>query len=134
MTVFLIVRGPSQFWMAPPSTSLASVDRPEADPTLLSLSVVFTIVSVPQLSIPPPPACANGRLPLTQVMVMSGGQGMPESIALVGAARLPVMMLCEMVTVAPPVIGRVWRDLQPAAESEHVLCADGEVSILGWIG
>jgi len=36
-----------------------------------------------------------------QVMVMSGGQGMPESIAVNGAARLPVTTLFAIVTVAP---------------------------------
>jgi hypothetical protein len=36
-----------------------------------------------------------------QVIVMSGGQGTPESIAVVGSALLPVMTLFAIVTVAP---------------------------------
>ena len=61
MTEPLIVSGPSRLMIAPPSASLASVDSPEAEPTRLLLMVVFASVSVPQLSIPPPPANANGQ-------------------------------------------------------------------------
>src|SRR5437667_12854274 len=36
-----------------------------------------------------------------QVIVMSGGQGSPESMAVVGATLLPVITLFAIVTVAP---------------------------------
>src|SRR5919204_3419972 len=61
-----IVSGPSRFMIAPPSTSLASVESPEAEPMRLLLTVVFASVSVPQLSIPPPKAPANGQKPVGQ--------------------------------------------------------------------
>ena len=80
--------------IAPPTASLASVDSPDAEPTRLLLTVVFASVSVPQLSIPPPPANANGQGPL--------GQGGPKGAVSLGATRLPVMTLFAIVTVAPP--------------------------------
>src|SRR5512133_1718029 len=89
-----IVRGPRKLVIAPPSASLASVDRPDAEPTKLSLTVVLRSVSVPQLSIPPPPANANGQGP--------PGQGGPNGAVPLGATRLPVMTLFAIVTVAPP--------------------------------
>ena len=90
----LIVSGPRLFEIAPPTASLASVDSPEAEPTRLLLIVVCASVSVPQLSIPPPPANANGQGPL--------GQGGPKGAVSLGATRLPVMTLFAIVTVAPP--------------------------------
>src|SRR5438445_13112491 len=82
--------------MPAPSASLAT-----EPPTWLLLTVVLTSVVCPNVLIPPPAACANGRWPLMQVIVMSGGHGSPESIAVVGATRLPVMTLFVIVTVAP---------------------------------
>jgi hypothetical protein len=35
---------------------MASVDKPDAEPTRLQLIVVLATVSVPQLSMPPPPS------------------------------------------------------------------------------
>src|SRR5262245_37144811 len=90
----MIVSGPSRLVIAPPTTSLASGDSPVAEPTRLSLTVVFVNVSVPQLSIPPPPANAYGQGP--------PGQGGPNGAVSLGATRLPVMMLFVIVTVAPP--------------------------------
>src|SRR6266511_3937815 len=95
MMLLLIVSGPSQFWIAPAWASLASADRPDAVPTRLLLIVAPSSVSVPQLSIPPPAASANGHGPL--------GQGGPKGRVAVGATRLPVMTLSVIVTVAPPV-------------------------------
>src|SRR5215213_11148070 len=68
-----------QLRMPPPTALLAS--RP---PTRLLVTLVFVRVSVPQLSTPPPAAKAN-----------------PEESAREGAARLPVMTLFLMVTLAP---------------------------------
>src|SRR3954452_17966949 len=94
MTEPSILSGPRKLVIAPPAASLASVDSPDAEPTRLSLTVVFTSVSVPQLSIPPPPANANGQGP--------PGQGVPKGAAAVGATRFPVMTLFAIVTAAPP--------------------------------
>src|SRR5262245_41795002 len=94
MTEPLIASGP-KLVIAPPSASLAIVDRPEAEPMRLLLTVVFDSVSVPQLSIPPPPAKANGQgLP-------PGQSASPGTVSL-GATRLPLMTLFAIVTVAPP--------------------------------
>src|SRR5437868_122851 len=94
MTLCLIVSTSSQLMIAPPCASLASVERPDADPTRLSLTVVWSSVSVPQLSMPPPLAQAKGHGP--------PGQDGPNGSVLVGATRLPVMALFVIVTVAPP--------------------------------
>src|SRR5213078_192033 len=56
-------------------------------------TVVFASVSVPQLSIPPPAASANGQGP--------PGHGGPNGSACVGATRLPLTTLFEIVTFAP---------------------------------
>src|SRR6266511_1847239 len=103
IVVLLTGKPASQLMIAPPSASLATVDSPDAEPTRLLLTVVFASVSVPQLSIPPPAARANGRSPLMHEMVMSAGQGIVESIAVVGATWFPVITLFEIVTAAPPV-------------------------------
>src|SRR6188472_3526706 len=87
----LIVSGPSRLMIAPPIASLASADSPDAEPTRLLLIVVFASVNVPQLSMPPPSAIANGQGPL--------GQGGPNGAVSVGATRLPVMTLLAIVTV-----------------------------------
>src|SRR6185436_12827460 len=63
MTEPLIVSGPRKLVIAPPLASLAGVDSPDAEPTRLPVTVVFDRVSVPQLSIPPPAADANGQGP-----------------------------------------------------------------------
>ena len=93
---FLTVSPASSFAIPPPSASLTTAPSPVAEPMRLSLTVVFASVSVPQLSIPPPAACANGQ-------ETPPGQGGPSGRAWVGSARLPVMTLLEIVTVAPPV-------------------------------
>src|SRR5271165_6143046 len=46
---------------------------------------------------PPPNAAAYGHSPSEKP-----GHGMPESTSAVGSARLPVITLFEIVTVAPP--------------------------------
>src|SRR5262245_40377398 len=94
MTEPRIVSGPRELVIAPPTASLASVDSPDAEPTRLPVTVVFNSLSVPQLSIPPPPANANGQGPL--------GQSGPMGAVSLGATRLPVMTLFAMVTLAPP--------------------------------
>src|SRR5215831_7291920 len=94
MTLFLTVNASSQLMIPAPAASLASVERPEADPTRLPLIVVWSSVSVPQLSMPPPFAHANGHGP--------AGQGGPNGKVVVGATRLPVMALFLILTVAPP--------------------------------
>src|SRR6188472_1230720 len=76
-----------QVSIPPPRASLAT---PAA--TLL-LTVVRSSVSRPQLSIPAPRAIANGHGP--------AGHGGPNGSAVVGTARLPLMMLSLTVTVAP---------------------------------
>jgi hypothetical protein len=81
MTEPMIVSGPRRLVIAPPTASLASVDSPDAEPTRLLLIVVFASLSVPQLSIPPPPANAKGQGPL--------GQGGPNGAVSLGATRLP---------------------------------------------
>ena len=97
MVELMIVKGPRLLTMPPPSASLASADKPDAEPTRLLLTVVLTSVSVPQLSMPPPSASANGHWPSEKP-----AQGIPESTSAVGSARLPVITLFEIVTVAPP--------------------------------
>src|SRR4029079_18333852 len=79
---------------APPLASLAGVDSPDAEPTRLPVTVVFDRVSVPQLSIPPPAADANGQGP--------AGQSRSVGTVSLGATRVPVMTLFEIVTLAPP--------------------------------
>src|SRR3981081_1672457 len=79
-----------------PSTSLATTE-----PALLSGTVVRFNVILPVVAIPPPRAAANGRSPLMQVMVISGGQGIPESVAVDGATTFPVTTLSPMTTAAP---------------------------------
>src|SRR5947209_4003079 len=101
MVVLLRVSEESQFWIAPACASLATEGNPAAAPTRLSLMVVLVTVSVPQLSIPPPYAPANGRRPL-QAKVISGGHGGPKLTVVVGATRLSVITLFEIETVAPP--------------------------------
>src|SRR5262245_48009941 len=91
----LIVSGPRKLVIAPPSASLVGSDRPEAEPTRLSLTLVLASVSVPQLSIPPPPANANGHL-------SPPGQSASPGTVSVGATRFPLMTLFAIVTVAPP--------------------------------
>src|SRR5437588_7411737 len=89
--------------MPAPSTSLASADNPDAVPTRLLLTVQLVSVSVPQLSMPPPDALANGHGP-----VAHGG---PTGAVALGATRFPVMTLFEMVRVAPPLksaFGGTW--------------------------
>src|SRR5580700_4548714 len=73
-----------------PAPSASLVNAP-ADSLLLT--VVLATVRVPQLSIPPPPACANRQSWIPQEK--------PASTEVVGAAVLPVMTLFEIVTVAP---------------------------------
>src|SRR5437762_9087472 len=90
------VSDPCQLLMPPASASLARADRPEAVPTLLSITVVFLRVSDPQLSIPPPAARARGQGP-------SGHAAPPDGTVLSGATRLPRITLSAIVTVAPPV-------------------------------
>src|SRR5262245_65180670 len=94
MTEPRIVSGPRELVIAPSTASLASVDSPDGEPTRLLLTVVLDSLSVPQLSIPPPPANANGQGPPGQ----SGAMG---AVSL-GATRLPVMTLFAIVTFAPP--------------------------------
>src|SRR2546421_1673432 len=79
-----------------PSASLVTLEA-----HTLSLTIVLLSVSAPLVAIPPPRAAANGRSPLMQVMVMSRGQGMPESVAADGAVRLPLITLSLIVSVAP---------------------------------
>src|SRR5260221_2891249 len=93
MTLLLTFSALSQFMMPPPCASLATVDNPDAEPTRFPLTVVFATVRVPQLSMPPPAARANGQGP--------SGQGGPNGTASVGATRLPVITLLEMATFAP---------------------------------
>ena len=66
-----------------PSASLVTLEA-----HTLSLTIVLLSVSAPLVAIPPPRAAANGRSPLMQVMVMSRGQGMPESVAADGAVTV----------------------------------------------
>src|SRR5438128_2548877 len=93
--LLLIVRSAIQLRIPAPSASLASRESPEALPTRLLLTVVFARDTVPQLSMPPPNAPANGQLP-------PPGQGGPKGTVSVGATRLPVITLLLIVTVAPP--------------------------------
>src|SRR5947209_14855930 len=104
MTVLLIEREGEEKWLKipAPSASLATDAKPAAAPTRLWMIFVFARVSTPQLSIPPPAAQANGRSPLMHEVVMPEGHGMWESIAVVGSARLFVIRLFEIVTIAPP--------------------------------
>jgi hypothetical protein len=62
-------------------------------PAVLSLTVVSTSVSFPQLSMPPPPAYANGHGPF-------GHLAPTLATVTVGVARLPVTKLLLIVTVA----------------------------------
>src|SRR6516165_85151 len=95
MVELMTVSPASSLAIPAPSASLATAPSPVAEPMRLSLTVVFASVSVPQLSMPPPAAVAAGqRTP--------PGQGGPTGRAWVGSARLPVMTLLEIVTVAPP--------------------------------
>ena len=89
------VRAPSQLLIPPASASLARLAGPDAAPTWLWLTVESTSVSVPQLSIPPPAASANGHEP-------PGHVARPDGTVCVGATRLPVITLLVMVTSAPP--------------------------------
>src|SRR5262245_24837116 len=83
-------------------------------PAWLSLTVVFVSVNGPRLLIPPPAPWAKGRSPLMQVIVMSGGHGSPESIAVVGSALLPVMTLFAIETVAPGAkFAAGWTEIPP---------------------
>src|SRR5919198_2289738 len=75
----------SQVLIPAPTASLAT---PAAT---LSLTVVRSSVSRPQLSIPPPLAQAKGHGP--------SGHGGPSGRVALGAARLPVTMLSLSVTV-----------------------------------
>src|SRR5581483_9728452 len=77
ITLFVIVSAASQLRMPAPSASLASSESPDAVPMRLSLTVEFASVSVPQLSIPPPNAPANGHGP--------SGQGGPKGTVALGA-------------------------------------------------
>ena len=87
MTLSLSVRVPkARLRIAAP---IAWLVRPEAASARLSLTVVWSSVSVPSLEIPPPPASANGQ------------HGFPESVATLGATLLPRMTLFLIVTVAP---------------------------------
>src|SRR5207244_2430874 len=70
---------PSSLRTPPPSA--CAVKRPAA---ALLLTLVWTSVSVPQLSIPPPPACANGHGPAGHLAVTLGTVRR-------GSARLAVM-------------------------------------------
>ena len=93
MTVLVNVTLPAELQIPAPSASL----EVPADPALLSLTVEFRRVSIPQLSMPPPNAAAYGHSPSEKP-----GHGKPESTSAVGSARLPVITLFEIVTVAPP--------------------------------
>src|SRR5215216_3806743 len=81
-----IVRLPPTISMPPPL-----VKRPLGALTAawLSVTTVWSSVSVPSLEIPPPPESANGQ------------HGSSDSIAVAGAVRLPRMTLSRIVTVAP---------------------------------
>ena len=113
----LIVSGPRLLTMAPPSASLAMFDNPDAVPTRLLLTVVFVSVSVPQLSIPPPFAAANGHATFP-------GHGGPIGRVFVGATRLSVMTLLEIVTVAPPVKSAFGGISTPPPAGNHASLAD----------
>ena len=70
---------------------------------------------LPQLSIPPPPASANGQaLP----------HGSPERTVALGATRLRVMTLSRIVTVAPSEKRMAWWHLDPAAQRQHAGLSD----------
>src|SRR5450755_3416237 len=74
------VNDPCRLKIPPPSASLARLDRPDAEPTRLLLTVVFARVNDPQLSIPPPAASAKGHGP-------PGQTAPPEGTVRVGATR-----------------------------------------------
>ena len=70
---------------------------PGAAPALLPVTAVRISVSAPQLSMPPPLAGANGHCPCGK----PPGQLIPDGMLVLGLARLPVITLSEIVTVAP---------------------------------
>jgi hypothetical protein len=74
--------------MPPPAASLAS-----GPPATLLLTVVLISVKRPTSAMPPPNAWAKRQFALPH--------GSPESIVETGVARLPVMRLLRIVTMAP---------------------------------
>src|SRR5215469_8293533 len=113
------VRLPCSLKIPPPSQSLQIAGSPPTGPAVLSLTVVFTSVSSPQLSMPPPTAAANGHWP-------SGnppGRLMPEGTAADGSAMFPLIALSEIVTVAPltggPSAGRAFGGISTPPPAAH---------------
>ena len=102
ITLLLIVSTPIALWIPAPSASLATSESPAAVPTRLLLTAEFVSVNVPQLSMPPPTAPANGHGPVGQIGQNGSCSGLGPTVS-VGATRFPVMTLFAIVTVAPPV-------------------------------